>query len=56
MGKIEIKGRLIGVFQDETGFFARFESEDGLELHLPLTTSEFHGLVFRPAILTLEIK
>jgi hypothetical protein len=55
--KVEINGKLIGVYQDHGGFFARFQPESEIsEVQVPITSQDFHGLVFRDATLTLELK
>lgn len=56
MKSLTFTGNLIGVFQKENNFYARFKISDFEEIHFPIDSEAFHKLKFGIAKLTLEVE
>lgn len=56
MKTLTIAGNLIGVFQKDNDFYARFKISDFEEIDLPIDHDQFQKIKFGKGKLTLEIE
>ena len=56
--KITLSGKLIGCYQDETGFYARIEANDfpKQQAEIPISYEQFYKIRLGQAELTIETK
>jgi len=57
MKLITLSGKLLGVYQDGEGFFARFKPDNDYEMDIPITREQFHKMgLGGKATLKLEVE